>query len=76
MAVITTNPASGLGLTLAALVATLRGQASEARSLLARRRVYRQTVRELSALSDRTLSDLGVGRGDIRAVALEASRNA
>ncbi len=32
-------------------------------------RRYRESVRELSRLSDRELSDLGIGRGDIEAVA-------
>ncbi len=30
---------------------------------------YRETVRQLSGLSDRELSDLGINRSDIRAVA-------
>lgn len=30
---------------------------------------YRQTVKELSALSNRELADLGLSRGDIRSVA-------
>ena len=32
-------------------------------------RTYRHTVNELSRLSDRDLTDLGIGRADIRAVA-------
>jgi uncharacterized protein YjiS (DUF1127 family) len=32
-------------------------------------RAYRQTVRELSALSNRELSDLGLSRGDIYSIA-------
>ena len=38
-----------------------------------RRRVYRTTVNELSALSDRDLSDLGVSRTSIRRLALDAA---
>lgn len=38
-----------------------------------RRRVYRQTLAELSALSDRDLSDLGLHRSLIRAVAKDAA---
>jgi len=38
-----------------------------------RRRVYRTTVNELSALSDRDLSDLGVSRASIRRLALDAA---
>jgi uncharacterized protein YjiS (DUF1127 family) len=30
---------------------------------------YRVTVRELNALDDRTLNDLGISRGDIRPLA-------
>ncbi len=30
---------------------------------------YRETVRQLSGLTDRELSDLGIGRSDIQAVA-------
>lgn len=40
---------------------------------LARRAVYKQTVRELMVLSDRELSDLGIGRADIYTVAREAA---
>ncbi len=40
---------------------------------IARRRVYNQTVFELSHLSDRDLSDLGLSRGNIADVAREAA---
>lgn len=36
---------------------------------MVKRRVYRQTVKELSALSDRDLCDLGISRGEIHYVA-------
>ena len=36
-----------------------------------RRRVYRKTVKELNALSDRNLSDLGVSRVSIHRLALD-----
>ena len=39
----------------------------------ARRRVYRQTVEELSNLSDRELADLGIHRSIINRVALHAA---
>lgn len=35
---------------------------------------YNRTVNELSALSNRELSDLGIARGDIHRVAREAVR--
>lgn len=38
-----------------------------------RRAIYVQTLRELSALSDRDLVDLGLTRGEIEAVAREAA---
>ena len=38
-----------------------------------RRRLFRQTFNELSALSTRDLADLGLTRADIRRVAMEAA---
>jgi uncharacterized protein YjiS (DUF1127 family) len=35
---------------------------------------YRETIRELESLSDRELSDLGIGRTDIRDIAHHATR--
>jgi len=43
------------------------------KAALARRRVYDQTVRELAALSDRDLTDLGISRSVITEVASEAA---
>lgn len=43
------------------------------RLALQRRRVYDQTLRELAALSDRDLADLGLHRSLIRSVAREAA---
>lgn len=37
-------------------------------------RDYRSSVRELSRLTDRELSDLGIGRGDIEFVAKKGAR--
>ncbi|WCR09007.1 DUF1127 domain-containing protein [Paracoccus fistulariae] len=42
----------------------------------ARRAVYRQTVRELSALTTRELDDLGISRSMIRSLAQEAAYGA
>ena len=38
-----------------------------------KRKVYTQTVNELSSLSNKELADIGMSRGMIRAVALEAA---
>lgn len=40
-----------------------------------RARVYRQTLQELSALSNRELDDIGVAPGDIHRIATEAARS-
>ena len=46
---------------------------SDLRDHMARRSLYRQTVRELSQLGDRELSDLGLSRSSIRTIAHEAA---
>ena len=63
-----------LGSTLAAATALLRGRTDEALATWTRYKLYRQTVRELSALSDRTLADLGLSRGMIHATARDAAQ--
>lgn len=40
---------------------------------IARYRVYRTTLDELSMLSERELNDLGIARGEIRGVAYRAA---
>lgn len=57
-------------LSLLARIAEIREQAAEA---FAAWRIYRSTVNELSALGDRELSDLGIARSQIRALAREAA---
>ena len=42
---------------------------------LGEQRRYRQTMNELSALTDRELDDIGMSRGDIEAVAERCARN-
>lgn len=59
--------------TLAQRIALWREQIRIARR---RRAVYRQTHWELSQLSDRELSDLGLSRGRIGAIAREAAQSA
>lgn len=41
------------------------------RKIIRRWNAYQTTVRELSALSDRDLADLGIKRGDITTIARE-----
>ena len=43
------------------------------RAAMARRAIYRQTVSELRALSDKDLGDLGIHRSEIRRMAQEAA---
>lgn len=57
---------AGLADRLSALVADIRDS-------LRRRRLYRDTLRELNALSTRELNDLGIHRSMITRVALEAA---
>ncbi len=51
---------------IAALVASVK-------DTLRKRAVYRQTLRELQALTDRELTDLGIHRAMITHIALEAA---
>lgn len=41
-----------------------------------KRKIYRQTYRELSSLSDRALADLGLSRSMIKSLAHEAAYSA
>ena len=43
------------------------------RQALAKRKVYRATLSELSALTDRDLRDLGIPRSSIKRLAMEAA---
>ncbi|WP_212523585.1 DUF1127 domain-containing protein [Actibacterium sp. MT2.3-13A] len=54
----------------------LRAGFREIQEKLARRRMYRQTVRELNTLSARELADLGLHRSMVRRVAYEAAYGA
>jgi uncharacterized protein YjiS (DUF1127 family) len=46
---------------------------AEYRAKAARRKIYRNTLRELSALSDRELQDLGLNQSELRRVAYQAA---
>lgn len=59
-----------LGVSLGERFAALRTQWAEAAE---KRRVYRTTLNELSALSGRELADLGIHRSAIKGIALEAA---
>lgn len=53
------------------IVTTLRTAYENFKAARARRAVYRTTLNELSALSNRDLADLGISRAGIRALAYE-----
>lgn len=56
------------------LMATV-GRMLEAAALRhAQRRVYRKTLEELAALSNRDLADLGLARSELRRIAYEAGQ--
>ncbi|WP_071675064.1 DUF1127 domain-containing protein [Nioella nitratireducens] len=57
-------------ISLGARFAEIRAQFQEA---MEARRVYRRTLNELAQLSNRDLADLGIGRCEIRGIALEAA---
>ena len=62
-----------VGLNLVGRIAAYRAQLADAS---AKRKVYRLTRAELSSLSNRDLADLGIGRSQIRGIALEAAYGA
>lgn len=68
MAYVNTRAAAAAGLRdrVGALIGSVQ-------DYLRRQRVFRQTLRELDALSDRELSDLGMHRADIETIAREAA---
>ncbi|MDH5453422.1 MAG: DUF1127 domain-containing protein [Paracoccaceae bacterium] len=57
----------------AGLFGRIAAFAADFRESRQRYRAYRQTVRELEALSDRELHDLGLGRASIDEVAMDAA---
>ena len=68
MAYVNSSRATSLGVfdRVSALVASVKLS-------LQRRAVFRQTLHELSSLSDRDLADFGLNRSSIRSVAREAA---
>lgn len=65
----TRSATAGLADRISALVVDLKEG-------LRRRRIYKQTVRELNSLSSRELADLGIHRAMITRIALEAAYGA
>jgi uncharacterized protein YjiS (DUF1127 family) len=68
MAYVNTSRAASLS-----LADRFPGVIASVKAALARRAVYMQTVRELDALTDRELADLGMSRLEIPALAREAA---
>ncbi|MBP0484182.1 DUF1127 domain-containing protein [Sagittula salina] len=62
----TTEAQTALGNRFSGLIAAFQARR-------ARRKVFTQTFRELSALSNRELADLGLSRGEIRRVSYQAA---
>ncbi len=60
------------GLSLGQRIAYIRATLADS---VARNKVYRTTLNELSALTDRDLADLGISRSAIKSIALEAARS-
>lgn len=65
-----TNSISGVG---TGLMDRLNSLVADYRAKAARRKVYRDTLRELSALSHRELCDLGLNHSEIKRVAYQAA---
>lgn len=57
----------------AGLLGRLTAAAQRMQENRARRAVYRQTIRELNALTTRDLDDLGINRSMIKGLAYEAA---
>ena len=69
----TTRSNSGLDVVLEAGRTIFHQKRDQLRVALAKRKVYRATYHELSVLTDRDLSDLGIPRSSIKNLAMEAA---
>ncbi|WP_323778191.1 DUF1127 domain-containing protein [Leisingera sp.] len=67
------NAFNGHGGGFFSVLTHFRQESGGIRKILGRRKSYEQTVFELSALSDRSLTDLGIPRTNIRQLAREAA---
>ena len=65
-----TNSISGFG---SGITDRFHAMMADYRAKAARRKVYRDTLRELSALSHRELADLGLNQSELRRVAYQAA---
>lgn len=70
-----TRSNSGLDVVLDAGRTIFHQKRNQMRQALAKRKVYRATLFELSALSNRDLKDLGISRSSIKRLALEAAHD-
>ncbi len=61
---------------LSALRTSIHHKSNRLRDTLRRRKIFRDTLHELSMLSDHDLSDLGIPRSSIRNLAQEAAHDA
>lgn len=68
-----TQSDSGLDVVFEASRTFFQQKMDQVRRAQAKRKVYRKTYHELSVLSDRDLSDLGIPRSSIKKLALEAA---
>jgi uncharacterized protein YjiS (DUF1127 family) len=68
-----TRSNSGLDVVLDAGRTIFHQKRDQMKQALAKRRVYRATIFELSALSNRDLNDLGIPRSNIKRLAMEAA---
>lgn len=57
----------------AGLMTRIADKLSGLRLVIARRRIYQQTLRELNALTARELADLGILRADIKRLSFEVA---
>jgi uncharacterized protein YjiS (DUF1127 family) len=64
-----------LGYSRAAHQLALLGYYKEAKELMLQHAKAKQTIKELSALSDRELNDIGIARGEIHSIAFGQSDN-
>ena len=70
-----TRSNSGLDVVLDAGRTIFEQKRDQIRRALAKRKIYRATLYELSVLSDRDLNDLAIPRSSIKRLAMEAAHD-